>query len=720
MGKGGGSPAPQPSSQTVTNTSIPEYARPYVENMLGKSEALTDINQNPYQTYGGERLAGFTPLQQQAFSNAANMTTSGATGMGIGLAGLAGGQAMGAGNQFMRMATDPYAQSAFMSPYMQNVVDLQKQEATRDYQKSLTGLQAQAARQGAFGGSRSAIQQAEASRALGQNLAQIQATGTQSAYDQAMKNMQFGSNLGLQGLQTGLQGAGMLGSLGQQQFQQGVDLNKLQQAAGATQQTAEQQRLDLAQQDFLKQQNYPYQQLAFMSDMLRGLPLSQTAQSVYSAPPSLTSQLAGVGTTLGAAYLMGKKEGGVIQGYKDGGSVQGYNTGGIAAGMPQPTAPSMSQSVAARVTQEMDPQSLAKKLDYLDASYLVRLIQDPNVDPMTKVLAQKELDSRPGEGSGQSPVSPATAGLPALDTGDMYSGMDVRSAAGGGIIAFAEGESVPKPFDPFEEYIAGRDKLRKQAEKAEFSKDAALGRALLPVGQSLMLGKRTGGGGLSDILAGAAPGITKGAEMYVAEKGASNKLQQSAAEKEAELSAGIYKSDLATKASLAKPTDMRQYVSDFVKAARARGDKETPDEVLRTQGADRYLALYGAAGARGAAALTTAETNVDKAKTDLYDKARDNIDNMLNKNYNSPENRELRRLQKEDKINGTSKAKEYKDGLITREEQRLKGASKETPKPGATSNTSAAPAGTTKGKLVPGKGYEALDKDGKLVGYFQP
>jgi len=146
-----------------------------------------------------------------------------------------------------------------------------------------------------------AVQQAEASRALGQNLAQIQATGTQSAYDQAMKNLQFGSTLGLQGLQTGLQGAGALGTLGQQQFQQGVDLNKLQQAAGATQQTAEQQKLDLAQQDFLKQQNYPYQQLAFMSDMLRGLPLSQTAQSVYSAPPSLTSQLAGVGTTLGAA-----------------------------------------------------------------------------------------------------------------------------------------------------------------------------------------------------------------------------------------------------------------------------------------------------------------------------------------------------------------------------------------------------------------------------------
>jgi hypothetical protein len=342
---------------------------------------------------------------------------------------------------------------------------------------------------------------------------------------------------------------------------------------------------------------------------------------------------------------------------------------------------------------------------------------------MTKALAQKELDSRPGSDGGQAPVSPATAGLPALNTGDMYSGMDVKGAAGGGIIAFAGDETsvVPAPkFDPYEDYVSARDKLREQAKKAEFSQDAALGRALLPVGQALLAGKRTGGGGLSDILANAAPGITKGAEMYVGEKGAANKAQLAAAEKEAELSAGIYKGDIAAKASMAKPTDMRQYVNDYVKAARAQGDTTTPDDVLRTKGADRYLALYGAAGAKGTAALTTAATGATTAETNLYDKARDNIDNMLNKNYNSPENKELRRLQKEDKINGTKKAQEYKDGLVAKEEQRLKGAKKETPKPGATSNENAAPEGTTKGKLVPGRGYEALDKDGKLVGYFQP
>ena len=63
MGKGGGGGQPAPVQQTVNNTSIPEYARPYVESMLGQTQALTDINQNPYQTYGGERIAGFNNLQ---------------------------------------------------------------------------------------------------------------------------------------------------------------------------------------------------------------------------------------------------------------------------------------------------------------------------------------------------------------------------------------------------------------------------------------------------------------------------------------------------------------------------------------------------------------------------------------------------------------------------------------------------------------------------------
>jgi len=70
--QGGGSAPSTPTNTTVTNTSIPSYAQPYVESTLGQAAALTDINQNPYQPYQGQQVAGFSPLQTQAFTNIAN------------------------------------------------------------------------------------------------------------------------------------------------------------------------------------------------------------------------------------------------------------------------------------------------------------------------------------------------------------------------------------------------------------------------------------------------------------------------------------------------------------------------------------------------------------------------------------------------------------------------------------------------------------------------
>jgi len=243
---------------------------------------------------------------------------------------LYGGQAAQAGSQYANMATSPGAVSQYMSPYMQNAVDVQKQEAIRDYQKTMPMLGAQAARSGAFGGSRQAITEAEAQRNVNQQLANIQATGSQQAYDKAMQSMQFGSNLGLQGLQTGLQGvntqlagtgqglqgvqgavgagqyglagsglanqsAGTLGQLAQTQFAQQMGINDAQMRAGQMQQGQEQRGLDMQYQQYQDQMNYPYKQLGFMSDIYRGLPLTQGAQSMYQNPSAI-SQAAGLGT----------------------------------------------------------------------------------------------------------------------------------------------------------------------------------------------------------------------------------------------------------------------------------------------------------------------------------------------------------------------------------------------------------------------------------------
>mgnify|MGYP001022018806 FL=1 len=63
MGKGGGSPPPAPTKteSTVTQTNLPEYVQPFFENVLERTEAESLL---PYQTFPGQRLAGFTPEQQ--------------------------------------------------------------------------------------------------------------------------------------------------------------------------------------------------------------------------------------------------------------------------------------------------------------------------------------------------------------------------------------------------------------------------------------------------------------------------------------------------------------------------------------------------------------------------------------------------------------------------------------------------------------------------------
>jgi hypothetical protein len=288
------SPSAPAQPTSTSQTTIPEYAKPYAEKMLGKAEAITE---SPYQTYGGQRMATATPEQQAVRQNVAAMQQPGQFAAGTGLAAAGGLGALGAGQQYMAMATDPGAQQAFMSPYMQNVVDLQKQEAIRDAQKGQLAQNLGAARQGTYGGARQLLAGTERERNLQQNLANIQATGAQKAYEDAIRGMQFGTQAGIQGAQAATQAGATLGQLGIGQQQAGIDLAKAQEAFGAMNQAEQQKALDLQYQDFLQQQQYPYKQLGFMSDILRGSAnLAATGgKTIYEPPPSVASQIGGLG-----------------------------------------------------------------------------------------------------------------------------------------------------------------------------------------------------------------------------------------------------------------------------------------------------------------------------------------------------------------------------------------------------------------------------------------
>jgi hypothetical protein len=315
--------------QTINQTqvSIPDYAKPYVEDLLGQAQAYTDPNARPYMQYMGDRVAQFTPLQQQAYQNAGLMQTAPQLQDATALAGMAGLGALNTQytfnpadfNKAFSGATTRDAQgnvtgNTMMNPYMQNVVERQQQDAQRQAQIAGQAQQAQAARSGAFGGSGDYLMRGQAAGNLARQKGDIQAQGLNNAYNQAMQQFntqnqlnaqqqQFGAGLGLQGLQTANQAAQNLGNLGQTQYGQNMGILGMQNQFGGQQQQQIQNVLNNQYQDFQNYQNYPYKQMGFMSDMLRGLPLTQQSGTIYQPAPSMVSQVAG----LGGAAITGAK-----------------------------------------------------------------------------------------------------------------------------------------------------------------------------------------------------------------------------------------------------------------------------------------------------------------------------------------------------------------------------------------------------------------------------
>jgi hypothetical protein len=272
----------QPSQTTSYNTNIPEYAKPYVENMMNAAQAqvynkdMTGFN--PYRPYSDnpeDYVAGFSPLQQQAQSSAANMRVPGQYGAASQMAGIAGRGALGttgqasaygqqgqqygnlgaqAGQQYARqsnaygnagamqgqqgaaigqslgqMSTDPSAVGAYMNPYLQNSLNPALQLANQQYGIAGQQQQGAATSAGAFGGSRSALANSlnQQNQMLAQN--QIIGQGYNTAFNQAQQQMNAanqaalaGNQQALSGYGMGLQGVGQAGSQAMQGYGMGL------------------------------------------------------------------------------------------------------------------------------------------------------------------------------------------------------------------------------------------------------------------------------------------------------------------------------------------------------------------------------------------------------------------------------------------------------------------------------------------------------------------
>jgi hypothetical protein len=323
-----------PTSVTQNTVGFAPEIAPYAQQVLGQAAALTDTSTNPYMQYQGERTAQFSPLQQMSFDNATLMQGSPQLQDATAMAGEAGLGALNTAYTYnpyqTKSFTSPGMAESYMSPYMSNVVGRQQQDAERQAAIAAQAQGAQAARAGAYGGSGDYLMRSQAAGNLARQKGDILAQGQQAAYQQGMGQFnaeqaatqnaaqlnaqqgQFGAGLGLQGLQTALTSANALGALGGQQYQQNMGINALQNQYGLQQQAQMQKDIDTKYQDFLNYQNYPYKQLGFMSDIIRGAPLTQTGSAVYTAPPSTAQNITSLGLgAAGVSKLWGGANGGV-------------------------------------------------------------------------------------------------------------------------------------------------------------------------------------------------------------------------------------------------------------------------------------------------------------------------------------------------------------------------------------------------------------------------
>ena len=351
-----------PADQTVVQTNLPKYVRPYFERLLDRTEgeSLRD-----YEAYEGQRIAGEAQDTLDARQKARDIAGSGIAGLpqAAALSTQAARRAMQSANfnpfDYQSTAQEfgfsPFEDTAqpfgleaakqYMDPYMQQVVDVQKERAILDAQRAGAGRAAEAVGQGAFGGSRAAVQEGMAQEALGRQLAEIQATGQQQAFSQAQQQferdrgarerqrdammgrdtaraqeaarvqeqllreqqMTAGERLEAErlGLGAAESAAGLglnLARLGQQARDGDVQSAQLLEQIGKDITGRDQAGLDLAYQDFVRQRDYPREQLQFLSSVLRGVPVQPSTETTTMQSYNPIQQLLGTGISALGLY----------------------------------------------------------------------------------------------------------------------------------------------------------------------------------------------------------------------------------------------------------------------------------------------------------------------------------------------------------------------------------------------------------------------------------
>lgn len=288
MSKGGD------TTTSTTSGDLPDWYKPYAQDLLSRAQS---ISKTPYVTYKNQRLAEFSDDTNAAFDMIRDQAAAGTPDIDAALAttgGVANYQAQGIPDMDV---------SAYMNPYVTNVLDVQKQRATQAFQEQQASRDAAAVAAGAFGGDRRFVQNSLAQRDLNQQMQAIDAEGLSSAYDRATGLFQTDEANRRLAAQLGLDAAAQQGALSSTKSDIGFRNAEALSGVGAKTQQREQAGLDLAYKDFVAQRDWPSQQLSLYSQLLSGTPVQQNTTTTVTEPaPDFLSQL--LGLAVGGAGIM--------------------------------------------------------------------------------------------------------------------------------------------------------------------------------------------------------------------------------------------------------------------------------------------------------------------------------------------------------------------------------------------------------------------------------
>jgi len=266
-----------PMYQTTERSELPPFLEEAYKKLSQQAQAVTDPSVQ-YVPYGGQRLAPLTTEQQYARQRGFQQARAYEPDLG-----------MARGLTSMSMAPIGQADiSQYMNPYQsevtQNVLGEMRRRSDIEGQRASDA----AVRSGAFGGARHGVQESERMRNLRQQQSQTAAQMRQQNYQQALGAAQA------QKAQQ-LSGAGAFGNIAGQQMQLGQQGIQGLTQAGMLGQGQLQKGMDIAYQDFLKQQQFPYTQAATLSNLLTGVPAAQMGTVYGQQPgPSPMSQMGGM------------------------------------------------------------------------------------------------------------------------------------------------------------------------------------------------------------------------------------------------------------------------------------------------------------------------------------------------------------------------------------------------------------------------------------------